>query len=273
MLKSLVWLAVLTTGLALGVGLYSRAAVTQEVNGATLSGKAALAIARGDSEVHLGINDSYESIDSVAAALSRYTVVEATPLSKNSYVLDQYGIGTWYRFRIERTITQNPLPSCNDCGSMPDPPGDTPGLNWNEIMVLRAGGVQIVDGITFFVSTPDFPEFTLSQRYLLFIDYDPVKKVGLVSVGPPGVYMVNGNGGLSHVYEFEGEDDPIGSGLVASYGNNANTLYNAFNPPPPPPECNSWERDACWNQGGSWDESSCYCNAPNNCGGYVWYCY
>jgi len=226
MLKRLIALAALTTSLALGVVWYSHGAFTQTIDDATLSGKAALAVSRGESEVHLGINDSWDSVNTLDAALSRYTVVEATAISKQSYVLDQYGIGTWYRFRIERTVLQNSLPACSSCGAMPDVPADTPALNSNEMMLLRAGGIQVVDGVTFFVTVPDFPDFSINQRYLLFIDYDPATKVGLVSVGPPGVYMVNGSGGLSHIYESD-VDDPIGSGLAATYSNNANTLYNA----------------------------------------------
>lgn len=272
MLKRLIALAALTTSLALAVAVYSHGAFSQAIDDATLSGKAALAVSRGESEVHLGINESWESVDTLDAALSRYTVVEATALTKKSYVLDQYGIGTWYRFRIERTIRQNYLPTCSGCGAMPEAPADTPPLNSNEMMVLRAGGVEIVDGVTFFVNVSDFPDFWLNQRYLLFIDYDPTKKVGLVSVGPPGIYMVNGSGGLSHVYESE-VDDPIRSGLAAGYGNNANTLYNALNPPPPPPQCDPLEEQNCWNNGGSWDLNLCYCNQPNSCGSYMWNCY
>jgi len=275
MLKRLVTLAVLTTLFAVGVGLYSRRAVTQEIDGATLSGKAALALARGESEVNLVSHDSFEGVDSLEEALSRYTVIEATPISKNSYILDQYSIGTWYKFRIHRTIKQNPLPACSDCSSMPDPPADQLPLNWDEIMVLHGGGIQIVEGVTFHVTVPDFPDFTLNQRYLLFIDYDASKKVAFVSVGPPGIYIVNGFGNLSHVYEAD-PDDTIGSGLAANYGNNANTLNNALNPPPPPPACDPVQEQNCWNQGGSWDSFNCFCNyepPPDPCGGYMWYCY
>lgn len=272
MLKRLIALAALTTSLALAVALYSHGTFSQAIDDATLSGKAALAVARGEWEVHLGINDSWESVNTLDAALSRYTVVEATPVSKKSYVLDQYGIGTWYRFRIDRTFKQNPLPACSTCGAMPDPPADTPALNWNEMMVLRAGGVQVVDGVTFFVNAADFPDFSLNQKYLLFIDYDASKKVGLVSVGPPGVFMVNGSGGLAHIYTSE-VDDPICSRLASTYGNNANTLYNALNPPPPLPECDPVEEQNCWNTGGTWNFSSCYCTSNNTCGGFMWNCF
>ena len=271
MLKRLTLLAVLSTFFAAGVGFYSRSAVMQAPDGSTLSGKAALALQRGESEVNLVVHDSFDGVDSLDAALARYTVVEATPISKESYVLDQFSIGTWYKFRIHRTIKQNPLPTCADCSSVPDPPAGA-SLNWDEMMVLHAGGVQVVDGVTFHVTVPDFPDFSLHQRYLLFIDYDATKKVGMVSVGPPGVYMVDGYGQLAHVYEAA-PDDPIGSGLAANYGNNANTLYNALNPPPPPPPCDPYEEQSCWNRGGTWDSYSCYCYEPNYCGGYLWYCY
>ena len=261
MLKRLVVFAVLTTLLAVGAGLYTRQAVTQAIDGATLSGKAALAVGRGESEVSLVSHDSFEGVDSLTAAVGRYTIVEATPISKNSYILDQYSIGTWYKFRVHRFTKQNPLPPCTDCSAMPDPPADQLPLNSDEMMVLHAGGTQVVDGIIFHVTVPDFPDFTLNQRYLLFIDYDATKKVGLVSPGPPGVYMVNGTGGLVHVYSAE-PDDTIGSGLTASYANNANTLYTALNPPSQPPSgCDPAAQQACNARGGGyyWEPFSCTC--------------
>ena len=271
MLKRLATLAVLTTLIAVGITWYSRGAGTQEIDAATLSGKAALAIGRGEYEVNMVSHDSFEAVDSLDEALARYTVVEATPISKTSYVMDQYSIGTWYKFRINRFLKQNSIPPCTDCSAMPEPPAGT-SLNWDEMMVMHGGGLQVVDGVTFQVTVPDYPDFSINQRYLLFIDYDPNTKVGMVSVGPPGIYLVNGYGTLSHVYEAD-PDDPIGSGLAASYGNNANTLNDALNPPPPPPTCDPYEEQACWNRGGSWDSWSCYCNEPSGCGSYMWNCY
>jgi hypothetical protein len=276
MLKRLVTLAVLTTFIAVGVGLYSRGALTQQIDQATLSGKAALAIGRGEYEVNMVNHDSFEAVNSLNDALARYTIVEATPIAKNSYVMDQYSIGTWYKFRINRWIKQNPLPACSDCSSMPDPPAGT-SLNWDEMMLLHGGGVQVVDGVTFHVTVPDYPDYSLNQRYLLFIDYDPDKKVGMVSIGPPGIYIVDGYGNLAHIYDAI-PDDTIGADLAASYGNNANTLNNAINPPPPPPTCDPYLEQDCWNRGGTWDSFSCYCNEPyyGGCGGggrYMWDCY
>jgi hypothetical protein len=258
MIKKLLMLALFTTAVVAGTGLYTRRAATQEINTATLSGLAAQAISLGRSEVYISNHDFYAGVDGLDAALARFTVIEATPISKNSYVMDEFSIGTWYKFKINRTIKQNPLPACSDCSSIPDPPADMLPLNWDEIMVLHAGGTQVVDGVTFYINVPNFPGFNLNQKYLLFVDYDPDKRVAMVSVGPPGVYFVDGYENLSHIYTPE-EEDTIGSGLAASYGNNANTLYNALNPPPPPPACDPVQEQNCYDSGGDWDSINCRC--------------
>lgn len=261
MLKRLVAFAAVMTLIATTVFLYSRRAVTQGFDSATLSGKAGLANANGQSDVNLVVNDSFEGVDTLQAAIDRYTILEATPISKNSYVLDEYSIGTWYKFRIDRVIKQNTIPACSDCGDIPDPPADQLPLNSDEMMLLYGGGTQVVDGVIFHVTVPDYPDFNLNQKYLLFVDYDSTKKVALVSVGPPGIYMVDGNGGLVHVYTAE-PDDTIGTGLAGSYGNNSNTLYSALNPPPPPPPgCDPVQAQACNARGGGyyWDEDTCTC--------------
>lgn len=289
MLKRLLVLAIITTAVAVGVGLYAGSAVTQETDPGTLDGIAAQVLAQGKSEFEMVTHDFYDSLSTLDAALSRYSIIEATPISRQSYILDQYDIGTWYKFRINRFIKQNPIPPCIDCSATPDPPQDMMPLNADEMMVIHGGGVQVVNGVTIYVTVPDFPDFNLNQKYLLFVDYDPSKKVAMVSVGPPGVYFVDNNGNLAHIYHAE-PDDPIGSGLAANYGNNVNQLNYAFNPPPPPtptpppPQCDPYQEQSCWNRGGNWDYSLCYCNDPSPCGGgdksggggeirYVWDCY
>jgi hypothetical protein len=272
MLKRLIALAVVTTAIAVAVGLYSRRVVTQEVDTATLSGQAWQAQAQGQSEVSLSRNILFEGVDDLNSALSQYSVIEATPIAKQSYVLDDFNIGTWYKFRVQSTLKQNPLTPCSDCPPLPDPPADMLPLNAGEILVLHPGGLQVINGVTFDITVPDFPDFNLNQNYLLFIDFDASRGVGSVSVGPPGVYTIDGYGKLSHIYGAD-PDDPIGSGLAASYGNNVNNLNNALNPPPPP-TCDPVQEQNCYDQGGDWNPSTCRCYIPPDpCARRPWLCY
>jgi len=271
MVKRLIAFALFATVLAIGIGLYSRRAATQDIDPATLAGMAAQAQAQGQSEVDLAKDVSWEGIDDLNSALSRYTVVDAVPIAKQSYVLDEFNIGTWYKFRLNYTIKQNPLVTCSQCSSnIPDPPAELLPLNANEILVLHPGGSQLVNGITVNVTVSEFPDFTLNQRYLLFIDLDSTRSVATVSVGPPGVYLVDGNGRLVHVYDAN-PDDTIGIGLAASYGSNIETLKNAINPPPPPPSgCDPAQEQNCYDTGGNWDSSTCRCFNP--CDQKPWLC-
>jgi hypothetical protein len=272
MVKRLIAFALFTTVLAIGGGLYGRRAVTQDFDLATLAGMAAQAQAQGQTEVVLGKDISWEGVDDLNSALSRYTVVDAVPIAKQSYVLDEFSLGTWYKFRLNSILKQNPLVTCSQCSSnMPDPPAEMLPLNANEILVLHAGGSQLVNGVTVIVTVSEFPDFTLNQRYLLFIDFDAGRSVATVAVGPPGVYLVDANGRLVHIYEADAEDT-IGSGLAANYGSNIDTLRNALNPPPPPPPsgCDPVLEQNCYDSGGNWNSSNCSCF--NVCFQKPWLC-
>ena len=270
MLKRLIALALFTTAIAIGIGLYSREAGTQTYDTTTLSGMALQAQAEGQSQVGVAKNVMYEGVDDLNSALSAYTVVEATATTKQSYILDEFNIGTWYKFTLNSTIKQNPMVVCSQCSSgIPDPPSALLPLNSNEILLLHPGGSHPVEGIPFTVTVPQFPDFNLNQKYLLFLDFDSTRKVGTVSVGPPGVYFVDASGNLVHVYDADPED-VIGAGLAANYGNNANTLRNALNPPP---TCSSSQEIACSDSGGTWNPTTCYCTpAFDPCLRKPWLC-
>lgn len=272
MVKRFVALAVITTAFAIAIALHTRRGVTQDVDPATLVGMANRAQAQGQSEVNLGTDISWEGIDDLNSALSRYTVVDAVAIAKNSYVLDEFSIGTWYKFRVNYTIKQNPLVECSQCSSnIPDPPAELLPLGSNEILVLHPGGSQLVSGVTINVTVSDFPDFTLNQRYLLFIDFDSTKRVATVSVGPPGVYFVEANGRLGHIYEADPEDT-IGAGLAANYGSNIDTFRNALNPPPPS-TCDPVQEQYCYDAGGDWDSTTCRCTVPPDpCMRKPWLC-
>lgn len=261
MLKKMVALAVVITVIAIAIVSTSRRTVTQGqgVDPATLSGMALQAQAEGRSELGVARNIMFVGVNDLTSALSTYTVVDAVASSKQSYALDEFNIGTWYKFTLNYTIKQNPIVACTQCSSnIPDPPQELLPLNSNEILVLHPGGSATVEGIPFTVTVPEFPDFNLSQRYLLFLDFDANRKVGTVSVGPPGVYLIDSSGNLIHVYDAT-PDDPIGSGLAASYGSNANTLRNALNPPP---GCDPALQQSCYDDGGTWDAATCHCQMP-----------
>lgn len=272
MLKRLLVLALFTSVLATAVALYSHRGVTQTIDPATLAGIAMQAQAQGRSEVNIGRDIMYDGVDDLNSAISRYTIIDAVAIAKQSYVLDEFNIGTWYKFRLNYTIKQNPLVVCAQCSSnIPDPPAELLPLNSNEVLILHPAGSQLVNGTTINVMVSDFPDFNLDQRYLLFLDFDSAKAVGTVSLGPPGVYVVDANGGLIPVYDADPEDIVV-SGLTATYGNNANTLRNALNPQPPS-TCNPVQEQNCYDLDGMWNSTTCHCTIPPNpCAHKPWLC-
>src|SRR5205085_3196635 len=102
MLRRLITLSIMTTMIAVAIGLYKHTSVSQgqTVDPATLTGIAVQTQASGQNEISLAKNVMYEGVDDLSTAVSRYSVVDAVPIAKQSYVLDEFNIGTWYKFRV-----------------------------------------------------------------------------------------------------------------------------------------------------------------------------
>lgn len=242
MLKRLIFVALFCTGVVLGAGLYSRVVFQQSTpEQGTLQAMAFDAKAGGETEVYLTKNILFQGVDNLDLAISKYTIVEATPLLSNSYITNPASIGTWYKFRVDGVLSQKPWPQCSECTTADDPPADFLPLNSDEIAILHPGAVKLVDDVTFFQDVPDFPDFSIGQKYLLFLDYDSTKKVGSIGAGPVAIYMITGYGTLVPVYQAETEtNNPIASEFASRYGNSVDLLSIALgNPAPPTPPSGS----------------------------------
>jgi hypothetical protein len=260
MVKKLLFLAIFVTVIAIAIGLSNPHVSSQTDYAAlgqsgTLEGIAQESLARGENQAFLDEEILYEAVGDINTAISRYTIVEATLVNKRSMILGPSTIGTWYKFTVNRSIKQNPLRQCGECAPMPDPPADMAPSASELSVILPAGSVE-VNGVTIMAGVTNFPDFALNQRYLLFLNYDATKRVGVVSIGPPGVHTVDAYGNLGPVYVVETSgQNPIADGLAAQYGNNANNLYNALNPP----SCNPTDQQYCYQRGGEWDPDNCSC--------------
>lgn len=272
MVRKFVALALASTVAALMILLYSRGAFTQNPSGEliTLTILAQEAAAAGRTEAYFEENESFEGVDDLETALSQYSVVVAVPVSQQSYAVGNVSIVTWYKFQVQEVLTRRAYVQCSFCSPLPNAPAEVQPTNANEIAVLRTGGAQVVQGVTVF-STTEFPDFTLHQKYLLFLNWDEARNVARIRVGPPGVYLVDAYNRLATILpESEPGENPIADGLAAQYGNNLNQLRNALNPPP---GCDPAAEQNCYYQGGSWDFSTCTCQYYNPCEGGPWLCY
>jgi hypothetical protein len=275
MVRKFASLAIVSTLIALALVSYNKGVFSQTVaddDTGTLRGFAREAISEGKTEYYLDQHDDYQQAN-LDYALANYTVLVAEPIQKRSYTIGDYFIGTWYKLRVSETLSQKPFRQCSACRVPPNAPADMLPLNANEILILRSGGSYLIDGVTLFATDPDYPDFMLNQKYLLFVSLDSSRSVGIIDVGPVGAYAVNASGNLMPIYESDPGENPIADGLVARYGNNLNQLRNALNPPTSCDPDGSRE-NSCYDTGGDWNPSNCACTnaTPSYCIRKPWLC-
>ena len=70
-------------------------------------------------------------------------------------------------------------------------PSGLPPLKDNEIYVFEGGGSIVIDGIK--VTQKALFEYSLSEKYLLFISKNSSETIAMVSLGKYGVFRVNAN--------------------------------------------------------------------------------
>ena len=282
MLKRFIALAIASTALALAATFYAHVPAVHTGGGIdgsalTLSGQAAAAAAQGETFVTIMTSANFNSVDTLDDAFARYTVSVGEPILSQSYVIDDIGIGTWYKVRVSETLSQKPVFQCSTCGplTLPDPPSDLLPLNSDEILIYRAGGTAQVGGVTFNDEVEQFPSFNVSQKYLFFLNYDSAKKVATVAIGPTGVFAVTSTDVLtSYLTDADGLviSNAVTDGMSVRFGNNLTQLRNFFHPPQSCDPDGS-QAAACYYSGGTWTASTCYCKpAFDPCLRKPWLC-
>lgn len=148
-------------------------------------------------------------------ALSRFTVLIATPVESRSYIVAPHRLVTWYRFRVVETLSRRPVPECPTCPQLMSPPDELLPLNEDEVLLPRHSGTVVIDGVRVTTVESGFPPFLPSQRYLLFIDLDASRRVGRLSMGRYGVFTVNADGSIRHI---NNQDHPFRSEIEMDHG-------------------------------------------------------
>lgn len=282
MLKRFIALAIASTALALAATFYARVPAIQtepEVDGSsfTLSSRAAVAAAQGEMFVSVTISGDFNSVQTLDDAFARYTVSVGEPVLSRSYVIDDIGICTWYKVRLSETLSQKPLFQCSTCTpiALPDPPADLLPLNGDEILIYRAGGTAQVGTVTFNEEVEQFPSFNVAQKYLFFLNYDSSKRVATAAIGPTGVFAVTSTDALtSFLTDADGLviSNAVTDGMSVRFGNSLTQLRNFFNPPQSCDPDGS-KAAACYDSGGTWTASTCYCKpAFDPCLKKPWLC-
>lgn len=69
----------------------------------------------------------------------------------------------------------------------------------DELLVPKSGGTVTVDGVTVTLEEHGFPAFSISNRYLLFLQADHVRKVARPDLGPSGAMIISDDGSLEPI--------------------------------------------------------------------------
>lgn len=191
--------------------------------------------------------------------LTNYSLVRGQFLTAKSYpALQNRSIITWYKFRIDETLSQKPILSCAGCPSIPTPPAEMLPIQANEVLVSKLGGTLDYNGVTLVARETSFPDFLFSTNYLLILQLDTSSRVGKLDLGPVGAYKVNSSGIMQVINP---EMNVYGNDLTNRYANSINQLRAALNPLPPG-SCSPLQQQNCADGGGTWNASNCTCTQP-----------
>jgi hypothetical protein len=151
---------------------------------------ARLAKAKGQNRISKSAPESCyaDDVKDLNDALRYSQMILAVPLEKQSLPYGETGVITWYKFKIVEKLSHKLKP----CQCMPEElvaPQEMFPLSANEILVPRTGGSVMVDGVEVTEDDLQFPQFALSTRYLLFLKMDDSGQIGILGMGPTGVFV------------------------------------------------------------------------------------
>jgi hypothetical protein len=210
------------------------------------------AAANGQSYVGAPLLVQHEDVNGFEEAKTNYSVLVARADSRQTLQTSPFNVATWYRFTVTEVLsTKVPFVCVNGrCA----PPAGVAGPGANELLLPKAGGSVVSNGVTVELAAQGFPDFALGQSYLLFIDYDASSRLGAPVLGSIGVFSVNASGVLASVSP---EPSDLQTDIANLYGNSLSQVRGAFGSPST--GCNSLMEQQCYNRGGSWDPGTCQC--------------
>jgi hypothetical protein len=213
------------------------------------------ALANGESEVTNGIVGEHEEVPTFDQAKAFYSVFVARADSRQSLLLNPFVISTWWRFTVTETLSVVAPHICvnNRCA----PPAGVAAASGSQMLVPKSGGSIIKDGVLVDLQLQGFPDFTIGQSYLLFVDYEAAAKVGAPALGPIGVFTVNANGTVTSLSATSDLKDDI----ATRFGNSLSQIRTALGSggSNPPSGCDPVAEQTCNDGLGEWDSSTCTC--------------
>jgi len=250
-------IAISLLGLSIAVLVFAKAAPRQDVElqnaePGSIDEMVVQALANGENRVTNAIDIEHEDVTSFDEAKTSYSVFVARADSKQSLIAGPFEISTWFRFTVTETLSVVSPHLClnNSCA----PPSGVAAAGSTEMLVPRAGGTVLKDGVTVDLLPYEFHDFTVGQSYLLFVDYDSAARVGAPALGPIGVFSIDANG---YVTAISASSD-LKNDIASRFGNSLSQIRTALGSSTPT-GCSSSARQFCYSRGGEWDEETCSC--------------
>ena len=159
----------------------------------TVAWRVRVAKTKGEKRVVLpmGNIDYADGVRTVDEALRYNEAIIASAIEEKSEVIDDNFIQTWYKVKILENLYDKNVQKCSDC--VPDnlvPPREFLPVGKDEILIPQGGGRVVIDGVQVVMSDPAFPKLEVGKRYLLLVQPDPSRQIGLLMMGPTGVYII-----------------------------------------------------------------------------------
>ncbi len=155
----------------------------------------------------------------IEQVLNDYTFVVAQPVTKRTLQIDDNNLITWYKFRIEETLSPVRSPACPSCVSL-SPPADLP-IDYNsEFLIPRGGGIVTIDDVEVEQTEAGSSEFKDNQKYLLVISLY-ANRVAYTAGGPLGVFEINPN---EHLTAISKSSNIISDGVKSKFDNSLTSL-------------------------------------------------
>lgn len=210
------------------------------------------AAANGQTYTGIPLLAQHEDVTGMDQAKANYSVLVARADSKQTLQTSPFNIATWFRFTVTEVLsTQAPFVCVNGRCT---PPAGVAGPGASELLLPKAGGSVVVNGVQVELALQGFPDFALGQSYLLFIDYDASSRLGAPVLGSIGVFSVDASGNLASISP---ESNDLKTDIATRYGNSLSQVRAAFGSPTT--GCNTLQEQQCYNGGGSWDSGTCQC--------------
>ena len=232
--------------MALGiVGLGSDTAISQgrtegtqaEINGdraarpGTLSWRARTAKANGKDRLSLREPEGFPPVvTSLDQALADYSVLLVQPVATQT-VVDDSRIYTWYKGKVVDAFSKRPpAPVELSLDKLPKEmiPQQLLPLLRDEVLVLRHGGTVTVEQVTITSADPRFPDFSLFQKYLLFLSLDSSGKVAFLPMGVDGAFKLAALG--NRLEPIHASEHPVQDDIANLFGGSFDRFRQRVSP-------------------------------------------